>query len=734
MKKKLTVILIALACAIACAFGVSACANIIGGGGGGNKNFNDLVAVDSQGTEHNDEYDLGEIVYGTSPDLDYVKLYAKFSDNSKEEVSKDDSDLTIEYYFDGVQLSAKPATWTPGDYAVYYYYQYENRTGTVYVSFEVITTQTATPYELSLEKDTWKYKEENEMTVKLNGTALTKNFQIYFIAEDKYEEIKGKADFAEQLKDNSEQYYSKSAAKPGTYYFFAYVSNKYNSDFVKGTVEKLDLTIKHNEFVPAYFTYDYEKTGKIKLSGIRTDLYASSHPYAVNGDDETVNGDFVWKNPDEEVDSRNSGETRWLSFVPLESDVYSVVENAAAATLTINKGYVVKPYNNDPQATYTGENIAVNVGPATKNYVYLVTAVEGEGSDSRTTQILDAGNQEAIIDLVKDDGVYNYTLSLKDNVNFFWIDYLTYVSITADKYPQYYDDVADVRFTFTVNPKDSYVNFPYEMTQLVINKDGEVKIEIADYVSPYKKGTLTAVWQAKDAQGANSSYVTANVSIQSEGGKDYLVMTGTEHNDTLDTMFVKFTAAGDDHYADIDTVARLEVLKKPNPHVDSYIKVVMGTTAGQLFEKYPQLKTTAGDWVLKYNGMTIEDSATVLPGAHQFTLSFDNSNLLEDTTVNDIIITIVGVDVPHCPVSAGQNVTVAAGTTLSEWLATLSGLEVPDIGKWVIWMDNGVHREDWIKPGDNMQFEAGVYKFKFVLEFTELAITPADVEFTITVS
>ena len=594
MKRKLALIILALACAIACAFGLSACG---GGGGGGDKTLTGIVIVDGSNVEHSTSYSLGEVPYGSQPDLSYG-VYAKYSDNSKSVLNA--SDLTVKYYFES-NVIAQPTTYEVGNYEIVYTYQNH----TVKVTFTV-TSSSESAYVLTITGSPWKYLEEPVITVTENGAPVA-NYSVYCITEEDYDLIKDANDFEQQLFIKRESYVSAST-EPGDYYFFASVSSEY-SNFVKVTIAKADITLAETsvDITLDQFTYGRGSTGKwgdLKLSEMWPTIYGPNQCF-VNSLDISVEGHWEWVNPDEKVNSTNNGETRNVKYVPY-SDCYNTPQTTVQVTLDIAKGRIEVPVLDSVETFYDGAEHEVILTQVTEwNYPYMKVTF----NSSEVTLDRDAATNKALLGKVTDDAEYVYTLTLIDKVNLYWDNGEDYSDTT---------DVADKQVTYTVNKLPSWVNIFHQEgaddhdSTYSIDGNLEVRIKLipaADLsydsytssISPY--ATLDVEVLAE--HNSNSSQIEATAGIINDGEYDWLVITATDFKGKdSGTLLLHFTGTGADHYADIDRVEyRLSVAKYRGNiacaiEEETELRLSGDTQVKELYELYPTLETALGKWVL----------------------------------------------------------------------------------------------------------------------------------------
>lgn len=602
MKKKLTLIILALACAMTCAFALVACGS--GGGGEDGKTLTGLVIVDIDGKEYT-EYDMGNIVYGGTPGLNAYRLVAKYSDNSYSELAKDAEGVTVSYAHDYDTISSLPATYSVGQYTLTYSY----KNYIVSATFKIVTSADASPYVLDLDATSWQYKAQPEVTVTEGGAAVT-DYTLYYITTEKYNQIRYAADFAEKLKQNSESY-NALTAKPGTYYLFAYVNktyaNEFNSNFKSVTITKGNVAPSTEVgALTASYTYGSTqpgKTGKITLADVDIINNIYGLPYALvdaNGND--VYGSWEWAVPTMQLDSNNDGTVVSIKFVADESDCYNEFVLTNAVTINISKGRVDIPELDSVWTTYDGDEhdvILTHVTDWNRPYIKV----------TRNSQPVTIGESDpsgkAYLGKFTDEGEYLYVIELLDKVNFFWS-----VEDWSDT-----TDTADRQVTYTIEGRASFVVISGEHT---IDENLQVRIKLEQgtdsydpntNISPYVAGSLQAsvLPEYEYSNGTKAeTKVDATVTIENDGKNDYIVITVSAFKDEVmrnyGRLLLKITATGADHYKNIDWFAENLDIKKYTGQITcpieegQVIEEPKTATILEFFKLYPTLRTKLGEW------------------------------------------------------------------------------------------------------------------------------------------
>lgn len=621
MKKKILAATFAVACLAGCAFGLAACSGGNGGGSGGNgggeKTLSSLAIFDNSDVDKGLSYDLGKFYYNTDVRLNsQFKLYAKFSDGTKEEINKNDSELTVSCYYADSEHTSLPQHFDLGGYSVTYSYN-DYRAS---VSFDIVPSATASPCQLTLNGSmNFKYLEQPDLSVK-KGDDTVSEYDVWYVTEADYNQIRNAsaAEFGDLLNEKRE-YYSKWELKPGTYYLFAIGGGCSNSTFQRVIVNKADVVPSVTTGFNGYYNYMWGAVGKIKLSELQINRPEDLTLTASTDGDKEVRGKFEWVDGEEEVDSTNSGETKSIKFVPEEGD-YAQCFNERIfynVPLNIQKFYVYAPYLADVAgwSHWDGEDHEIKLGleHSLDYFKAHVTVTHGD-SEVEVGDDLVLGSKSEI-------GEYRYNFELKDKVNYYWINYQD---------PDDKSDVANKYFVYSIIPRSSYINiYSGYGEDYKIDENLQVKIQIKPgnqsdgcNASPYKAGTLQAVileTYQLDEHNIYNTTVDADLEIVNENGYDWIVITINQFPDWVyGKIIVKITAEGDDHYADIDKLfTSLEIYRYEPENITcpitsgTLIEKTVGTTVSELYETYPELVTKLGKWELYMYVGVVEDNYMV---------------------------------------------------------------------------------------------------------------------------
>lgn len=612
MKKKILAAMFATVCLAGCAFGLAACNSGSGGNGGGEKTLESLVISDNNDVDKDHYYDLGKFYYNAGVGLDtQFKLYAKYSDGTKQEVSKNDSELTVSYSYGADAIDSLPSVYDLGRYSVTYACNgYEGAVYSATVSFEIVPSATASPYQINLTSSmSFKYLEEPTLSVTKGGDTVSEdNYEVYFITEADYNQTKTASaeDFADRLNEKG-QYYYKDGLTPGSYYLYARVGGWCNSTFQKVTVQKAEVVPSVTTGFGSYYMYGEVVGKKIKLSEVRIDrpdelvLTAST-----DSNKEIVGGEFKWVNGDEQVDCTNSGQTRNIKFVP-DGDYAECFNERIfySVPLTIDNGYMYVPFLDSAEWNYwDGEDHEIKLG--------LSSSYTLDYFNERITVMHALSEVEVGDDLVlgtkQDIGKYRYTFELKDKVNYCWWD-----STDIDNK----SDIAIKYFDYEIIPRTSYTYLYNREGDYTIDENLQVKIQIKPgaqsndcNISPYEAETLQIEILETYVMDEHNTYTTtvdADLEIVNEDGYDWIVITVKEFEDWYGSLQLKVTATGAEHYNDIDVIVKDLYIYKYEPEnvtcpisSGQTVEAPTGTTVSELYanEEYAGLETKLGKWEL----------------------------------------------------------------------------------------------------------------------------------------
>ncbi len=275
MKKKITLALLALICALCCAVGLAAC-----GGESGPKL--DSLRIAKTGEQPDDPHNVTtEITYGETPDLSVYKPYLYYSNGDTEDIATNNDKITVKYSYlkkygladDWTEIENLPTEWATGSYTIEY--TYDGKTDYNFKANIIITVVPAKSgaFRVYPTKTTW-YESENASQVTLrnpNGLAVeevhgiydanAKNdtngiFSLCYMQKAKYdsltEEQKTDFEYLDSLNDDVHSYFSDGQLEAGEYMLFAMVNDTYNYENIVTSAVK--LTVK-DSIIERTFTF-----------------------------------------------------------------------------------------------------------------------------------------------------------------------------------------------------------------------------------------------------------------------------------------------------------------------------------------------------------------------------------------------------------------------------------------------------------------------------------------------
>lgn len=410
--------------------------------------FQGLVIEENGQTIESNSYYLGAFpVDSTQQILDY-KVYAKYSDNTKTELSA--SDLTFKYSFNGDEVSELPSVFDEvGAWHIEITYDFYTQD----LNFDIVLKKTN--YSI-VGLTNIKYP-ANAHALTLNDATAKDYVDFYYIEQSKVANANSPTD--EELADAS--YYSVGyTIKPGNYYVYGNVRD--HGKFAAGRtalreliVSKGDLKIEgYNQADYSAFKYKFGEgfyDPEPTLLGVR---FSSTNPN-VDGEwianvrieatilgmpapsEEDLNNNsygklslgFKFKNENNilsyAVYGEGKSEELGLDFDDYK-DFYNIPEgwDSWDATVTVERGMLAKPSING--GVFEEPN---KLQLSTQDSDKPITAIEITKKKDGVLQSDFAPMQEPNgsawwiwLDELTEAGTYTYTVSLKDKDNFAWED------------------------------------------------------------------------------------------------------------------------------------------------------------------------------------------------------------------------------------------------------------------------------------------------------------------------
>ena len=347
------------------------------------------------------------------PDWNFT-IYANYSDNSKKVVDFSQCQVTYAYQNSVEPVEIKASDFPPSIYNVGTYYVNIEYQGMKMKVYSIIEASTELPYSMFVSLYSWQYSHENSVDVSVTSLDESVSHTIFVISKQDYDNALNSANFESEMENASEPYYKNMRLKPGQYYFYAFIPahGNYASGYTKishlVTVEKGVLTYNFNEKASASYEYNYYgKMGDIQLGEVAINAGCTITNWA----DEEVEGRFEWTDPTEMVNSNSTG-LRQVIFVPDKVDGVEVYETLNVSTIdlegSIKKGNVYMPNLIETEITYDGQNHEIKIA----NYgIGNVVLINGE----RTTL-----DDDGVLAIVKEKGIYTFVIGLLDKDNFQW--------------------------------------------------------------------------------------------------------------------------------------------------------------------------------------------------------------------------------------------------------------------------------------------------------------------------
>lgn len=441
MKKKIFSLCLMFAFVLPCLILLSAC--------GGKKvqsiTVEDLFVGDVSGDV------FAEYQYGTNINdiisTENVKVVATYDDNSTKVLNSDE--YKIEFFKDSQKVEKIKDLPDVGYYSIRVSYDIVVQDS----SFWIIPSENPY-YTVHLSHKSWTYGDENNIpTVSLANYDSQKgdNVSYYYIEKSVYDSLD------EQEKKNPSGYYWADVADgtttldAGQYYVFAKIDfvNPSNytgltviNDNTLITVNKKRIVVTPEDAVKVSATpfdygnsYNISSDGKYIIGDIALKLITLNNNYVTISD---IAGRFEWKDPDQTLNSSNSGHAYPIVFIPDYSNNYEVVYSEGELTLpvAIEKSVVGDPEkmkiyfektNEETTILYDGQEHSVllnnhfdihNYGGELKN---IVTFKNQNGEDVAVRyEEVEGGDDKVFIDGLKEIGTYQFIVSIVNTTNYCW--------------------------------------------------------------------------------------------------------------------------------------------------------------------------------------------------------------------------------------------------------------------------------------------------------------------------
>lgn len=439
MKKKILIFVMAFAIIFPAAFLLSAC-----DGKDGKKVQS--ITVDNLLIGDSVEYEYGTNINDIFS-LENMEVTAIYDDNSTKVLSSDE--YTVEFSKNTNPIDEIKSIPDVGYYEIYVSYE-----GAFHgISFTI--TPSSTPYySISPSHKSWIYGNDDIPEITLNYQLQEgDSVDYYYIEKSNYDAL---SDEEKELANIYANYWTDIAdgnttLDAGQYYVFAYINFANESNYTGLTVidDNTLITVKKKQIVVtpedaagvSAWIFDYSNSyntspdgkyiiGDIALKDITLD---NNYDVTISG----VEGYFNWKNPEQTLNSSNSGDSYPLVFIPYDSNNYEVVYSGSEIKLqvTIEKGVIdnkntLDIYFADSEGeaktiAYDGKQHSLlldsfeifNAGGVLKNIVTFTQ--NGENAVVREETSED-GLTAYYIDGLVERGQYTFTVSIVDTTNYCW--------------------------------------------------------------------------------------------------------------------------------------------------------------------------------------------------------------------------------------------------------------------------------------------------------------------------
>ena len=439
MKKKILIFVMAFAIIFPAAFLLSAC-----DGKDGKKVQS--ITVDNLLIGDSVEYEYGTNINDIFS-LENMEVTAIYDDNSTKVLSSDE--YTVEFSKNTNPIDEIKSIPDVGYYEIYVSYE-----GAFHgISFTI--TPSSTPYySISPSHKSWIYGNDDIPEITLNYQLQEgDSVDYYYIEKSNYDAL---SDEEKELANIYANYWTDIAdgnttLDAGQYYVFAYINFANESNYTGLTVidDNTLITVKKKQIVVtpedaagvSAWIFDYSNSyntspdgkyiiGDIALKDITLD---NNYDVTISG----VEGYFNWKNPEQTLNSSNSGDSYPLVFIPYDSNNYEVVYSGGEIKLqvTIEKGVIdnkntLDIYFADSEGeaktiAYDGKQHSLlldsfeifNAGGVLKNIVTFTQ--NGENAVVREETSED-GLTAYYIDGLVERGQYTFTVSIVDTTNYCW--------------------------------------------------------------------------------------------------------------------------------------------------------------------------------------------------------------------------------------------------------------------------------------------------------------------------
>lgn len=437
MKKKILIFVMAFAIIFPAAFLLSAC-----DGKGGKKVQS--ITVDNLLIGDSVEYEYGTNINDIFS-LENMEVTAIYDDNSTKVLSSDE--YTVEFSKNTNPIDEIKSIPDVGYYGISVFYEGAFND----ITFTVIPSSTPY-YSISLSHKSWIYGNDDipEVTLKNYQLQEGESVDYYYIEKSYYDAL---SDEEKELANiyASDWAYIKDGTTTldaGEYYVFAYINFANESNYTGLTVREL-ITVKKKQIVVtpedaagvSAWIFDYGNSYNASPDGKYIIGDIALKDITLDNNDVTISdiaGRFEWKNPEQTLNSSNSGDSYPLVFTPHDSNNYEVIYSGSEIKLqvTIEKGVIDNKNTLDIYFAEYSESEAKTIAYDGKQHSLLLDSFEifdaggvlknivtftqnGENAVVRE-ETLENGVTVYYIDGLVEKGQYTFTVSIVDKTNYCW--------------------------------------------------------------------------------------------------------------------------------------------------------------------------------------------------------------------------------------------------------------------------------------------------------------------------
>ena len=393
--------------------------------------------------------DSVEYEYGTNINdifsLENMEVTAIYDDNSTKVLSSDE--YTVEFSKNTNPIDEIESIPDVGYYGISVSYE-----GVFHdITFTVIPSSY---YSISLSHKSWTYGNDDIPKVTLENYQQQEGDSVdfYYIEKSKYDALSDEEkELAYIHADGTYIADGTMTLDAGQYYVFAYINFANESNYKGLTViddntlitvnkKRIDVTPEDAAGVSAWIfdysnSYNTSSDGKYIIGDIALkDIYLENVIVTISG----AEGYFNWKDPEETLNSSNSGDSYPLVFIPYDPNNYEVVYSGGEITLqvTIEKGVIDNKNTLDIYFADYSESEAKTIAYDGKQHSLLLDSFEIFDAGGVLKNIVtftqngknvvvreetpEGGVTAYYIDGLVERGQYTFTVSIVDTTNYCW--------------------------------------------------------------------------------------------------------------------------------------------------------------------------------------------------------------------------------------------------------------------------------------------------------------------------